>query len=538
MNVIFKNKERNKSFSLGIAFDAQDRLLKEAELNKYFLSIKSLEDFLQRIDALNGSWCTCQIVPTIEGKHYIYMAVDHRSTLPLYYRVYGDELYISDNGFDLLRKGEEHLQVEESTRLFFSQWGFTPEEHTLHSEIKRIPSGCALYVDDTKEVTLIPYAQIPRQRYAVAELSFEEAKKGFEERLECAFDRMARVIDSAPIVLPLSDGRDSRLIAVALKERNLPTPITLTYGHTPRTATIKKAQEIARRLGFEHRFVSTLPPHYTRKGYTEDEEVLRFFRHLSGLSSGYFFAEYTSSREASKWFEGTQPYVLPGHNGDTLCGLKIHQRWIESEQYNDINAYFLTFYEGGNRALSKAEVSQMVEIHKEILAHYPKELSAQERLEAFRTLELSSKYIINSARAWSYHGSAVWMPFLDRDLIDYTAYLNPEFRVGKRIYESLSDDYFRRHSIAFPDDASEYALSRSPRFRFKQLLRSFLLYQLSQRKRYFPRHDDLGFRHLMGGTLLEEVKKSTSWRPTTINGLSFAWWLHKLEQGSIPLREQ
>ncbi len=180
----------------------------------------------------------------------------------------------------------------------------------------------------------------------------------------------------------------------------------------------------------------------------------------------------------------------------------------------------------------------MVEIHKEILAHYPKELSAQERLEAFRTLELSSKYIINSARAWSYHGSAVWMPFLDRDLIDYTAYLNPEFRVGKRIYESLSDDYFRRHSIAFPDDASEYALSRSPRFRFKQLLRSFLLYQLSQRKRYFPRHDDLGFRHLMGGTLLEEVKKSTSWRPTTINGLSFAWWLHKLEQGSIPLREQ
>ena len=35
----------------------------------------------------------------------------------------------------------------------------------------------------------------------------------------------------------------------------------------------------------------------------------------------------------------------------------------------------------------------------------------------------------------------------------------------------------------------------------------------------------MGFRQLMAGALLKEVQQKVSWRPTTINGLSFAWWL-------------
>ncbi|MDO4722849.1 asparagine synthase-related protein [Porphyromonas circumdentaria] len=534
MNVLFKKTTDTVPYSKGIAFDAQDNLLKEGDLNSYFSELRGVKDFIQRADALNGSWCTCQVAQK-EGKTTaLYMGVDHRSTHPLFYRLEGESVLISDNGFDLLKEGEERFEIEEEPLLFFSQWGFTPEEHTLHPSIKRIPSGCVLYVEEGYDATIIPYAQTPKIKEEIAGLSFEEAKKGFEEHLEKAFDRMKRVIGVAPVVLPLSGGRDSRLIAIALKERNISPAITMTYGRTAKTSEVKKAAEIARRLGLEHRFVCTIPSGYTRKGYTQDEEVLRFFRHLSGLSSCYFFAEYNPSREVSQWFNGEQPYVLPGHNGDTLCGLKIHQRWVEGEQYDDFNAYLLTFYEGGNRVLSQQEVGKMVEVHKNILAHYPKELSIRQKLECFRTLELSSKYLINSSRAWSYHGSNVWMPFLDRELIDFAASLHPDFRVGKRIYESLSDDYFRRYRISFPDDGSEYALSRSPRFRFKQLLRSFILYQLSKRKRYFSRHDDLGFRFLMGGALQQEVKKNIPWHPTTINGLSFAWWLYKLQQGAIP----
>ena len=337
-------------------------------------------------------------------------------------------------------------------------------------------------------------------------------------------DRMAQRLESHPVVLPLTAGRDSRLIALALKERDITSVSTCTYGASEGIHEVQRAHTIAQKLGFPHHFISTLPTGYDKRGYTQDAEAIKYLKQISGLGSGYFFAEYTTAQQMAQRYPGA--VVLPGHNGDIIGGDNLHLRFVEGATRLETNAYLMCFHENGNRRLEHNEVAQLANLHQTLLASYSQDKTAIELFETFRNRELMPKYYINSSRGWRYFGLSVWMPFLDKDLCQFMHSLPAPYRIGKRLYEEVSTELFREAGISFANDFSAYQQWQKPAFRVKQLLRPFFVYQHSRRRRpLFPKGDLMGFRQLMAGDLLKEVQHKVPWHPTTINGLSFAWWL-------------
>ena len=502
----------------GIVFTPQNTLLHNEEIEAY-ATTDSFSEFTKRIASLNG-----QFLVLCHSSDAFLAAVDYRSTIPLFYRVENNHLTIGNNGFDLILPGEDFIDFSSDNTLFFSQWGFTPADHTLHPSIKRLEAGCTLCYRGGNTVEICHYnSGLPiNQEYAA--LSYQEAKESFRKALNTAFDRMAKVVEGHTVVLPLTAGRDSRLIAVALKKRGIGNVSTFTYGKNDQIGEVIKAKKVAQNLNFPHYFIDTVPNGYTEEGYTKDREVLAYLRYISGLSSGYYFAEYKIARETASGLFGKQPIVLPGHNGDILGGDKVHLHWHKGKNNAKYNARQLTLLDLGNRKLSKKEVARLTDLHKRLFATYPQELSARQQIELFRNREFQSKYIINSSRSWDYFGVPVWMPFLDKDLIILMHSINFQYRFGKKIYEEVSNEIYREAGVCFDDDFSLYQTVNKPYFKLRSLVYPFLAYQLSQKKRYFGQ-DDLGFEKIMGGTIEQEVKKNIPWQPTTTNGLSFAWLL-------------
>lgn len=131
-------------------------------------------------------------------------------------------------------------------------------------------------------------------------IAYHEAKELFTTALQKAMERMARRIATSPVVLPLTAGCDSRLMALALKEQGITPLYTCTYGQQPGIHEVQRAKVIAEKLRFEHRFFSTIPEGYSSSSYTHDAEALAYLRYISGLGTGYFFAEYTTTRATAQ----------------------------------------------------------------------------------------------------------------------------------------------------------------------------------------------------------------------------------------------
>lgn len=525
------------TIAVGEAFTREGILLRAGALASVFSAISSFDDFCSRCDSLNGSWSIT--LPATEGERSVYyLAVDHRATRALYYRCVGGNLWIAESGFDLISAEDWATPTGEAEALYFSRWGFTPLNRTLHPEVMRLRAGYALRFCPGEAIQMRAYTGAWRPIPEALTLSYEEALEQMQSLMDGAMDRMVQAIGERTIILPLTGGRDSRLIATALVERGLGSRVyACTYGHHDATDEVRQAREVAARLGLKHETVCTIPEGYTSLGYTQDAEALHYLGYISGLGSGYFFGEYTTSRLVAQRDLG-ECIALPGHAGDILGGAHLQHQPQEGAKAEARNLRKLLYFEGANRRLSRSDEARLVAMMREQFATYPEHLSQAQRFEYFRTLELSSKYYINSARGWRYWGHAVWMPYLDRPLADFVYSLPPAYRYGKRIYEDLTNRTFARHGVSLPSDKSEFALSQSPVFRLKQCLRPYIGRYLSDRRKPFDSADDMGFARLMGGELLRQVRQHSPIEPNTANGLSFAWWLYAIRACAQALIKQ
>lgn len=531
MKLLYNGTRITRCHIGGLAFDKDDRLLEGNSLVSYLSSATDFSDFGLRCSKLNGSWHAVLL-----SCGFAYLAVDHRATLALYYRIVGNELRVSDNGFDLLLPEESSVQPAPKVELYFSRWGFTPKHLTLHPDIYRLEAGTAIQISlTTPHIRVVTHSPNFTFLPDLAQISYQQAKELVRERLNKAMQRMARVVGDRPVVLPLTAGRDSRMIAIGLKQNGIEHSQCISYGRDRKIEDCSTAHRVASDLDFHHRFISSLPPTYGTTGYTEDRSALRFLRYVSGLGSGYFFAEYLPAMKLAEEFgEQRRPIILPGHNGDIAGGDNLRYPLFRHKRDLDRMASFLTEHEDGNRTLSRPEKKLLKAQIREILDSYPSNLSMAAYFETFRNKEISTKYYINSARAWRYFGLPVWMPFLDREFIDLMHNLPLEYRWGKRIYEEVTDEYYKQNGVCYPTDKHTFSEIGKPLSRLKTYLRPYLRAYLSRRDRLWL-NDAIGFKTLMEGSVLQQVQANCNYRPTTANGLSFAWWLLSLKNGQALL---
>ncbi len=521
------------TYAEGYLFDKEERYYKDKELIQYFSQAKSWEEFKKLCQEANGAF---RIVLK-SGKEY-WLATDYRASYHLYYTSSSSEqtCSIGTNGFDLVEDIKQKAW-RKSSLTFFLNKACTPRHYTLLEGLYSLPPATALRIQEGQVGTPERYEAIPSLDESFNLKNEDEIFELFQGELDKATERLIRHLDGRKAVIALTGGFDSRLIATQLKRFDYENVLCISYGKEG-NEDMRKAKLVAERLAYPFRYIPSVDLEQL-SDYRSNEEFLDYMYFMTGLSASYYYQEFIPSKELSRGELTKENAVLiAGHQGDNIGGSRVmHRFWLKNKE---LSLDDLTDKLIGHKTLNQNFSTKQIKLIKEeikaslsALKESNPKATAMNLFESFIANEDYPKYILNSQHSWRYRGFETAMLFTDKKLYRFAYSLPAQLRFGKKLYDKMAMRLFEAYDINFDDDLHLADILESPSYRFKQWLKPYI-------KPFLPKSDifktDLiGFDSIMQA-LQEEVKADKRFSPTSINGLSFCWYLKHLEKKlNLPL---
>lgn len=187
------------------------------------------------------------------GDGWAVAAVDRVRSIPVFYARCAGEWTI-DNRADRLRRktGLGPADIDRDAALAIGMAGYSIDRATLYRGLAMLaPGDCVLFCSG-QEPQL-------RRYYTYAPWKIESGdEQGFQRRLRdvtlAIFEKHLKSLGGRPLVVPLSAGYDSRLVASAAKHLGYRNVRTFTYGRAGNFEA-DASRAIAERLGFPWQFV-------------------------------------------------------------------------------------------------------------------------------------------------------------------------------------------------------------------------------------------------------------------------------------------
>ncbi|MFC4438836.1 MULTISPECIES: asparagine synthase-related protein [Natrialbaceae] len=235
----------------GRAFEGE-RLLEGSALASRFADARGTDE--PTLEAVASVAATLEgfFAAAVRGPDATHLVADGARSIPLYYDTRGT--VVADQG-QIVRDALEasHDPITESEFLL-TRYVTGPE--TIWSGVRSTQPGEVVRVgsEGSTRRTYRDYwpANSADRRPDASRASPGQSRARLESALETALDRLERVAGDRPVVVPLSGGYDSRLLASALVERGREV-IGFTFGRSGHP-DVEASREIAARLGIRWEF--------------------------------------------------------------------------------------------------------------------------------------------------------------------------------------------------------------------------------------------------------------------------------------------
>jgi asparagine synthase (glutamine-hydrolysing) len=433
----------SKTYLRGFVYKGNDA----ETINEVHLSLReccSISDFGHLLKTLNGFYALIYYT----GSSLV-ASVDHARTLPIFYAFYKEQFVISDDPeWVRSRVGVYHL--DPIARAEFSLVGYVTGEETLYPDVKQLQAGEVL------EVKIIgDRFDVKRKQYY--NFTHIEPSTIDQSDLDCQLDvtvhssirRLIKYANGRKIVIPLSGGYDSRLIATLLKKAGYSNLIAFTYGlRNNKESTYSKY--VADSLGIRWEFVE-----YSRIQWSEnwvDEDRRIYQRNATAYNSVAHFQDWLAVKVLIKERIIDQNSILvPGHSGDFVAGSHIPKVAFEKTHFqiqDVINAIFERHYvEAPNQLIGIAPQVWHRRINQRLSANnVQNQFDFANLVENWDWRERQSKYINNAVRVYEFFGCDWWMPLWDREFVDFWMKVPLKLREGRNWYKLYVQKQFELQS--------------------------------------------------------------------------------------------
>lgn len=443
----FKWEKHGKLSIKGFYHNPIDRY-SEKELNLIKSLFKDAYTTVELLDLLNNSEHIVEVLDyvnilngqfalVIENEHSIFAAVDNIRSIPIFYSEANGVLELSDSPFELLSDGEN--LPDKLALIEYEISGNAWANRTLHSEINSLSAGEYLFYNkNSKELIVEEY-----MRFSYRE-DFNQSEETSIDRIKTAYSiaakRLAALADGDTIMLPLSGGEDSRIVAHTLKSIGYENVICYSYGLSE-NAESNLSKSIAEHLGYNWIFAPFDDLDW-REWYLS-EEYADFSKYASNLVSTPHFQDY----HAVKYFKEhnmipENAIFAPGHSGDFIHGDHIPSVFINSKHL-DIDYIVLELFR--ELAINK-EFTGNSKQFRNILNEIKKEIRPEKNAsrndmisyyEFFDWKEKQSKMIANSVRVYEYFGYRWHMMLWNRTVFEAWETVVPELRYHRRLHYKI-----------------------------------------------------------------------------------------------------
>lgn len=448
------------TYARGQAWDSTGRLLRALDLAAMFDALPLASDWPKAAAELNGTYAAARQVG-----NDVRAVVDRIRSIPLFFRNTSSGLEVTDVADRIVNIPESRLN--ELSCLEFHLTGYTTGCQTLFDDISQVPAGRALITTHPNEnrFALIQYYSFEHGRFLTA--SENEAFDRLDQLHSQVFGRLVRDLQDRPIILPLSGGYDSRLIAIMLREFAARDVRCFCYG-APGNWEIETSRALAEHLGFCWTYVPYGPAIWRR--CHEMPAFRDYFRIAGNFSSVPHIQDWPATLTLAE--RGLLPHdavFVPGHTGDFLTGNHIPKRFLGRQSIPTEEVveavlgahYCLWNWPDDPSGTLRSSLAARV---REVMG--PRSFSdletAASSFERWEWQERQAKFIVNSVRAYENFGHEWRLPWWDAELMDFWSRISVERRGRRRLFLDYMD---RRHRLPVPQANADYSATASTAIR-------------------------------------------------------------------------
>lgn len=434
------------SYSIKTSFDAdikvignliyKGKLVDESYL-QIILGSNGLDRLLKESAGFFSFYC--------QDDDYVYLAVDRVRAKPLFYSIQNDCIHVSDR-FESLQERIGEIIVSELTQSEFLLTGYVCGADTLQSNIKQVEAGQLVKISKLNGVVI-------KSDYFLFEHiepeSFSESR--LESELRSAilkvFSRLIDFANGRQIVLPLSGGFDSRLVASTLKELKYENVVCFSYGKDKNKEALF-SKIIADALGYDWHFVNYANDKWKSAWFSEESSS--FQKAASQGTSLPHVQDWLAIKELkSKGVVTEDAIFVPGHSGDFVAGSHIpssvfrnqkltQEGLIEQIKRDHFACMPIT---PSNAFYSNSRLDER--ISKGLPLRFDgSNVSYANVYECWDWRERQAKYIVNSVRAYEFFEFNWWLPLWDKEFIGFWCKVPLSMRKERLWYNKVVSKIF------------------------------------------------------------------------------------------------
>ena len=491
---------------------SEDRMVGGADLAGFIGNQTACyERFSEWFGKQNG-----QFSAIVEQNGEIWLGCSHTWSYPLFYLQKGDVLAVTDDPEHLLPAIDKPV-ADRETRNYFLNFGVTPAGYTIVPDLMQVrPGETVLLKGGSSQHTLSPIHTFSGTRNGTSE---ELARLIREE-----FGKYAGFLKDKEILLPLTRGYDSRLLACLLKEFGLTKVTCATWGR-PANRESPTARRVAETQGFPHIFI----PYSTDTFHRDAKEEMfdDYIGYAGHYSSMPFLQDYFAIRHLLR--EGVihaGTAVLPGHPGDFIRGAHLFPSLPGKDDISLANAIISAF---GNSYPATHRERDL--LRKTITREFPEKNTAKTALQKFDLWdyeERQCKLIGNSSLVYDFFKISHLSPLFDKNIMGRFLQLPFGQRLGCSLYyETLTTQFFSPHGLDF-DLRPAYTKPAGRPAVIETLIK---LVPRFLKKIYYPLDDDVFYREFT--VVLMRSSQKLHYRhplkPHFYNCYLTQWYLAKVE---------
>lgn len=347
-------------------------------------------------------------------------------SIPLFYSVNGDKIYVSGNGELIGRETGARLHDENVEE--FLRAGYVTENETLYHNVYQVGPGEIVTINKCSgKVSTEHYFELCYRMDAG--LGEKELMYRYDEVLLTVFGDLIRRLKGAAALIPLSGGCDSRTAAVMLKRLCYENVICFAYGRKG-CMEVEISEKVAENLGFPWLYVE-----YDGKkwmNFYQSREYHDFLKFSClGVGIGCVQALPAVLELKEKGLIPSDAVVIPGHTQDVTAGSHIPAVMLEA---SISRKYFIQTILDGHYDIARNRKHNCRTAIRKWSNGLPARMDSKQSILEYQKWEWKNrqaKFIANDVRTYEYAFLSWELPFWDRRNCEFWMSVPAEMLQGR-----------------------------------------------------------------------------------------------------------
>jgi asparagine synthase (glutamine-hydrolysing) len=396
------------------------------------LTVKEVSSF---INSLEGHFSM-----VVKKKEFSFIAVDKIRSTPIFFTKIDGIFYIDFNPIKLVKKNGFKKDIRDDAILELAMSGYTIGNKTVYKNLYSLKAGELVVLNNTD----LKYIQYYKFFSKLERRSYDDYIEELSRVTLGIFQKMLSQIGDRQIIIPLSAGNDSRLVASVLRHLGAKNVKCYSYGSIGNfEANIAKV--IAKKLGYKYIF---LPLDYkSEKIYYASQDYKEYLK----FSETYCSIPYIQSLSTIKylkdmsWVDDNAVFIN-GNSGDFISGAHIDSLVknvnINNRKENILNSLINKHFSLWGCLKTKKNIEKVkTTLWDEIESVHKDGLESKEKDHQFyeysELINRQSKYVVTGQRIYEFYNYDWRLPLWDDEYIYFWQKIPSEFKENQRLYTDM-----------------------------------------------------------------------------------------------------